>query len=50
MYVGSDDMKVGIMTFPNSTSYGAVLQMYALYSTLTAAGCKTEVINFTLSL
>ena len=39
-------MKVGIMTFPNSTSYGAVLQMYALYSTLTAAGCKTEVINY----
>ena len=24
------DMKVGILTFPNSVSYGAVLQMYAL--------------------
>ena len=24
-------MKVGILTFPNSKSYGATLQMYALY-------------------
>lgn len=39
-------MKVGILTFPNSTSYGAVLQMYALYHTVENLGHSTEVINY----
>ena len=39
-------MKVGILTFPNSTSYGAVLQMYALYHTVEALGHAPEVINY----
>jgi len=39
-------MNVGILTFPNSASYGAVLQMYALYHTLEALGHKPEVINY----
>lgn len=39
-------MKVGILTFPNSTSYGATLQMYALYHTVKNLGHDTEVINY----
>ena len=39
-------MKVGILTFPNSTSYGATLQMYALYSTVNKLGHKAEIINY----
>lgn len=39
-------MKVGILTFPNSTSYGAALQMYALYKTVEHMGNETEVINY----
>lgn len=39
-------MKVGILTFPNSTSYGAVLQMYALYHTVQQMGHDAEVINY----
>jgi len=39
-------MKVGILTFPNSTSYGATLQMYALYHTVKSLGHDTEVINY----
>ena len=39
-------MHVGILTFPNSTSYGAALQMYALYHTVEALGHSPEVINY----
>lgn len=39
-------MKVGILTFPNSQSHGATLQMYALYKTVCKIGCDTEVINY----
>lgn len=39
-------MKVGIFTFPNSTSYGAVLQMYALYRAVASLGHTPEVINY----
>lgn len=39
-------MKVGIFTFPNSTSYGAVLQMYALRHTVERMGHDAEVINY----
>lgn len=39
-------MNVGIMTFPNSISYGAVLQMYALYHTVEALGHTPEVIHY----
>jgi hypothetical protein len=39
-------MKVGILTFPNSTSYGASLQMYALYKKVNELGHDAEVINY----
>ena len=39
-------MNVGILTFPNSTSYGAVLQMYALYHAVETLGYSPEVINY----
>lgn len=39
-------MKVGILTFPNSTSYGATLQMAALYRTVKNLGHDAEVINY----
>lgn len=39
-------MKVGILTFPCSTSYGAVLQMYALYHTVGSLGHDARVINY----
>lgn len=39
-------MKVGILTFPNSSSYGAALQMYALYKTAEALGAEPEIINY----
>lgn len=39
-------MKVGILTFPNSTSYGAALQMYALYHTVQKLGHDAEIINY----
>ncbi|MBQ8260299.1 MAG: polysaccharide pyruvyl transferase family protein [Clostridia bacterium] len=39
-------MKVGILTFPNSTSYGATLQMYALYRTVNKLGHSASVINY----
>lgn len=38
--------RVGIMTFPNSTSHGAVLQMYALSRAVEELGCQAEVINY----
>ena len=39
-------MKVGILTFPNSRSYGAVLQMLALYQVCQKWGYETEIINY----
>lgn len=39
-------MKVGIMTFPNSVSYGATLQMIALQNTVGRMGHQVEVINY----
>ncbi len=39
-------MKVGLLTFPNSISYGCVLQMYALYHTVQSMGHEAEVINY----
>jgi len=39
-------MNVGIFTFPNSISYGCVLQMYALYHAVEALGHTPEVINY----
>ena len=39
-------MKIGIMTFPNSWSHGASLQMYALFSKLKSMGHDVEVINY----
>ena len=39
-------MKVGILTFPNSTSYGATLQMYALYKKVNDLGHEAEIINY----
>lgn len=39
-------MKVGILTFPNSPSFGAALQMRGLYRALQLLGCEVEVINY----
>lgn len=39
-------MKVGIFTFPNSVSYGATLQMYALYDAVKRMGHDAEIINY----
>lgn len=39
-------MKVGILTFPNSISYGACMQMLALYSAVERLGYDVEVINY----
>lgn len=38
--------KVATMTFPNSPSYGASLQMYALYIAIAKLGHDVEVINY----
>ncbi len=38
-------MKVGILTFPGSPSYGAALQMFALYDVLSEK-CEVEIINY----
>lgn len=39
-------MKIGIMTFPNSVSFGATLQMYALYRAVERLGVQPEIINY----
>ena len=39
-------MKVGIFTFPNSQSFGAALQMYALYRAIQKLGYDVEIINY----
>lgn len=40
------NMKVGILTFPNSVSYGACLQMIALQNTVRRMGHEVEIINY----
>ena len=39
-------MKIGIMTFPNMTSYGCSMQMYGLYRAVERAGGSAEIINY----
>ena len=39
-------MNVGILTYPNTNSIGASLQMYALYKILNNMGHSVEVINY----
>lgn len=39
-------MKVGILTFPNSVSYGACLQMIALQNTVCRLGHQAEIIHY----
>lgn len=39
-------MRVGILTFPNSPSFGATLQMHALYRALQNLGCEVEIVNY----
>lgn len=39
-------MKVGILTFPNSVSYGACLQMIALQNTVRHMGHEAEILNY----
>ena len=39
-------MRIGIMTFPNSVSFGATLQMYALYKTVEKLGACPEILNY----
>ena len=39
-------MKIGIMTFPNMTSYGCSMQMYGLYRAVELAGGSAEIINY----
>ncbi len=38
--------KVGIVTFHNAMSYGAVLQSYALQQNIIKLGCDCEIINY----
>ena len=39
-------MKIGILTFHSAYNFGAVLQCYALFSTLTELGHNVEVIDY----
>lgn len=39
-------MKVGILTFPNSPSHGATLQMFALYQSVKKLGHEAEILNY----
>lgn len=39
-------MKIGILTFPNTTSYGCTLQMYALYRAVERLGARAEIIHY----
>lgn len=38
--------RIGILTFPNSPSFGASLQMFALYSAVSELGFTPEIINY----
>lgn len=39
-------MKIGVLTYHDTTNYGAVLQEYALAKTLNENGCECEVIKY----
>ncbi len=39
-------MKIGLLTFQNTTNYGALLQAFALYKTLAQKGANIEVIDY----
>ena len=39
-------MKVGILTFPHSPSYGASLQMFALHEAVKAQGYTPYIFNY----
>lgn len=39
-------MKIGILTFHRALNYGAVLQCYALYTTLKSMGHEPEIIDY----
>ena len=39
-------MKIGILTFHRAINYGAVLQCYALYTTLQSMGHDVEIIDY----
>lgn len=39
-------MRIAILTFPNSTSLGASLQMYSLYKILEQMGHQVEILNY----
>ena len=39
-------MKIGILSFPNMTSYGCSLQMYALHCAVEKTGAEAEIINY----
>ena len=40
-------MKIGILTFTDTTNYGASLQAYALQQALTGKGQQVEIISYT---
>lgn len=40
------NQKIGLVTFQNAYNYGAILQMYSLYSLLRELGYSTTVINY----
>lgn len=44
--MGNDSMKIGILTFHNAHNYGAVLQAYALKTTIKALGHEVKIINY----
>ena len=39
-------MRVGILTYPNTCSIGASLQMFSLYRVLETMGCDVQIINY----
>lgn len=39
-------MRIGIVTFPGSTSFGASLQMYALYSAVKSLHVDVDILNY----
>lgn len=39
-------MKIGLLSFPHSTSFGACLQLFALYRSIEKLGGDVEVINY----
>ena len=42
----TDRSRVGILTFTDSTSFGAVLQMHALYKAVESCGSRPEIIHY----